>query len=1165
MFLGDDKMYNFLRKLIIICFILFISFFSYGVNAKTDDKNFYCPLCTKSEDDPLYKKEKQFFKKVSLIKSVFGDSIDEVVLAYTVLHRYGQDYTYNTEYTKDFDENQYRNMWTNFKGDSSSLSISKEDAEKIEENEKLDLLSIAAIVMVDSNHNQKYSDACYKEALAGDSLVGNNNNSGLFVDLQNALFCGRFSVSDEEEPDSNSIFSKLFGTDSFLVNHIIKQNRMANVKSVCKNGYVGGLYSDVNKITDDKTKTLIKKRRAQEIIDFANYYKKLYGSKDEETNNCSVNISGSTGQFASWRQFDSEWKDISLGGVSSVGKAGCLVTSVSMQIARSGTKIGTLPSGYSEFNPGAFVTSLNEYGGFAGGGNYAWTGYSTIAPNWGMGDFIELDVSDNKSLADAISRELSSGFGSGNSQKFLVLQIHHSASSQHWVAVNGVENGQVTIFDPAKNGTTLDQNYNNWVVDGYKIMYASDVPFGQTGTTSNNTCTSDNGGAGNIKIPEQYGGGGYTVTTIDTINWAPGTGQSALVDEWKRKGSQYKDGIAVIDGRYLIACTSTFGNVGDKIDFYLNDGTKIPTIMMDEKSQQYVPWDQNPANKWGHDNGANVLEFEVAYSFYKAYGNPGNGYNSWYKEWAGKRVSSATNLGSGNISSDNNTSYTNNSTVTSSGVTGNDIARLAVDVAVTASPKERIKMSSPHERPTMKEAEAYLKIHDAIWPDLLKKNIGTQSPYYASCAPAVLKVLHYSGADTVITKYKAADQGPYFDSSPLWERVNVDDTSKTLAEVCQPGDVINQPLTDSSRRLYPHSMIYVGNKLVRERFPNSNGDTWESAEGRTLLPGITVRGNQKVGDWRIYRLVSKSGETGNKSFSCENGQEIESVGAKSFNSSNSKEIPESVWNTYAGAGEDPSISVIDEDGNIIADRKGDARREGASTTKVFAGYAAVKLLDVQNDYVVGSNWITNSVGASNHNPLNSGEKLTVLEAATYTFPDSSNSTAHAIAVAIGKKYYNTTSDDDAFKKGMNKINELIKDSGCNNTRLGNSSGLGYFPNGRMQFSENGGYPVEGNLDGMTANDLVLITMLAMKDSNFLDSFANYSMCKNSNCKTLSQDRSKNGLFFIKSGNGFKTHGIWGFNYNGKRYYMAILGDNISGDKYTHADNIYNWVINNAIN
>lgn len=145
-------------------------------------------------------------------------------------------------------------------------------------------------------------------------------------------------------------------------------------------------------------------------------------------------------------------------------------------------------------------------------------------------------------------------------------------------------------------------------------------------------------GGGEIVIPEEYGNSGaFTYTKITDFKWA--YNQKKVYELWKKTGAKTDNYIAMIDGRYLIACTSTFGTVGDKIDFYLADGTKLETIMFDEKSQKSVPWDRNPANKWGHNGGQQIIEFEITY-------NPnGSGNVGTWTGWAGQRVTSATNLG----------------------------------------------------------------------------------------------------------------------------------------------------------------------------------------------------------------------------------------------------------------------------------------------------------------------------------------------------------------------------------------------------------------------------------------------------------------------------------------------------------------------------------------
>ena len=157
----------------------------------------------------------------------------------------------------------------------------------------------------------------------------------------------------------------------------------------------------------------------------------------------------------------------------------------------------------------------------------------------------------------------------------------------------------------------------------------------------------DQGSSGGktIIIPEPYGTL-FTVTCYDEFDgrWDSGTKQAEVCQRWHDAGAVYTDGIATIDGRMLIACTSKYGNVGDSIDFYLDDGTKLECIMADEKSQSDAG-----CNEWGHDNGLCVLEFEVLGEYYYKYGNPGMS-TSWKGEWLGKRVCKAVNLSSGGSS-----------------------------------------------------------------------------------------------------------------------------------------------------------------------------------------------------------------------------------------------------------------------------------------------------------------------------------------------------------------------------------------------------------------------------------------------------------------------------------------------------------------------------------
>ena len=144
-------------------------------------------------------------------------------------------------------------------------------------------------------------------------------------------------------------------------------------------------------------------------------------------------------------------------------------------------------------------------------------------------------------------------------------------------------------------------------------------------------------GGGTVQIPRPDGSNIYTITEYDRINWARGTAQRAVFNQWNDSG-HWTNGFATINGYYLIACTPKFGRVGDIVEFRLSDGRVLPCIIADEKNTS-----DPGCNEWGHDNGRSIIEFEVQSSWYRSYGNPGS--RNWMPEWRGLYVDEAMNTG----------------------------------------------------------------------------------------------------------------------------------------------------------------------------------------------------------------------------------------------------------------------------------------------------------------------------------------------------------------------------------------------------------------------------------------------------------------------------------------------------------------------------------------
>ncbi len=81
--------------------------------------------------------------------------------------------------------------------------------------------------------------------------------------------------------------------------------------------------------------------------------------------------------------------------------------------------------------------------------------------------------------------------------------------------------------------------------------------------------------------------------------------QRIVQNMWISSGAKHDNkGFCKLNGRYLIAMTSTFGNIGDKVDVYISNGKVIHAILADAKNMK-----DDRANKWGHEYGQVVLEF----------------------------------------------------------------------------------------------------------------------------------------------------------------------------------------------------------------------------------------------------------------------------------------------------------------------------------------------------------------------------------------------------------------------------------------------------------------------------------------------------------------------------------------------------------------------------
>lgn len=181
-----------------------------------------------------------------------------------------------------------------------------------------------------------------------------------------------------------------------------------------------------------------------------------YSAKDcNEIKNLPTNSNYST-----WRQGGSPWSKIKLSSASdsTIGKIGCLVTSISIQL-----KAMDRTAGIENFNPGTFTCYLSERGMFTSDG--------LLQGNWNT---VVPGVSLTSGTVNGSREEQASQIkGLIDKGCHLVLYAPHGGSS-HFVAVSGTTEDNIQIMDPGAGKPVLWGNiYDFNTSTGYRCLKAS--------------------------------------------------------------------------------------------------------------------------------------------------------------------------------------------------------------------------------------------------------------------------------------------------------------------------------------------------------------------------------------------------------------------------------------------------------------------------------------------------------------------------------------------------------------------------------------------------------------------------------------------------------------------------------------------------------------------
>jgi hypothetical protein len=152
-------------------------------------------------------------------------------------------------------------------------------------------------------------------------------------------------------------------------------------------------------------------------------------------------------------------------------------------------------------------------------------------------------------------------------------------------------------------------------------------------------CVKSSGGSGGNIVRTIPAGMG---TVFTHMGWQMITSPSSNQYKLRQKYGQKFDskGFGKINGKYVVAVTTWYGNVGDTLKINFANGQTMDAVIGDIKNQN-----DDGCNQYGHQNGKCVLEFVVdktaGFAGYNGNKTPTNQL-TWLKN---NRVTKVTNNG----------------------------------------------------------------------------------------------------------------------------------------------------------------------------------------------------------------------------------------------------------------------------------------------------------------------------------------------------------------------------------------------------------------------------------------------------------------------------------------------------------------------------------------
>lgn len=203
-----------------------------------------------------------------------------------------------------------------------------------------------------------------------------------------------------------------------------------------------------------------------------------------------ANLQAATGEYRSWKQYDSRWSSQRLGSSSdTMAASGCLITAIATLMVHSGCV------DENGVDPGKLCTYLSNNGGFTSNGELYWGKVDGAVEGFSLASWkVALSGSRYDKVAQ-IKSYLDRGY-------YIVVSVGYG---EHWVAVDSIDgNENVNIFDPAYSYTKLFGNYSDAGISRIALFSGNGGGNGSIDVPSDNPTMETYNATGKVNVGASY-------------------------------------------------------------------------------------------------------------------------------------------------------------------------------------------------------------------------------------------------------------------------------------------------------------------------------------------------------------------------------------------------------------------------------------------------------------------------------------------------------------------------------------------------------------------------------------------------------------------------------------------------------------------------------------